>query len=427
MDTLFSWANLHYKNVVYLKSGFFKSGFSGKYSILAFDLKEKRECGDINEIDNFINRNQANERFENFTFCLLPYESGDIFTSNVLYQTFNSKSNALTVRQKILLYTFNQVIVYDNELGKVIYHKAPLVDISTLGQQKNTFDVKIEKFSSNMTDDYYLYSVEKIINKIKNGDLLQVNFTRKYFSSGFVDNLDILFLKLIFKSKSFYSAFFKDEDFILISSSPERLFCKNNNTITSNPIKGSVKISESSTKTKIEEELLNVKNRAENLMITDLIRNELSMISKAGDVKAELFKMDFYPHIAHLSSQVSCLINDEIKPSQILKAIFPPGSMTGAPKLAAIKVALELEASPRGFYSGSIGYFDYFKNGYSNVLNADFSVIIRSIIFRQLEGKNYYKIETQAGGGITHLSNPLLELEELKAKLSMIFDVLKED
>ena len=169
-----------------------------------------------------------------------------------------------------------------------------------------------------MTDDYYLSSIEKIINKIKNGDLLQVNFTRKYFSSGFVDNLDILFLKLILKSKSFYSAFFKDEDFTLISSSPERLFCKNNNTVTSNPIKGSVKISESSTKKKIEEELLNVKNRAENLMITDLIRNELSMISKAGDVKAELFKMDFYPHIAHLSSQVSCLTNDEIKPSQIL-------------------------------------------------------------------------------------------------------------
>jgi anthranilate/para-aminobenzoate synthase component I len=427
MDTLFSWAHLNYKNVIYLKSGFFKSGFSGKYSILAFDIEEKKECKYTNEIDKWIYQNQGSKRFENLTFCLMPYESADVFTSSALYQNHYYNSNTVKVQNQILLYTFKQVIVYDNELHKIIYQKQPIAKISNLNKNNCTLNVNIEDFSSNMTDYYYLSSIEKIINKIKNGDLLQVNFTRKYFSSGFVDNLDILFLKLILKSKSFYSAFFKDEDFTLISSSPERLFCKNNNTVTSNPIKGSVKISESSTKKKIEEELLNVKNRAENLMITDLIRNELSMISKAGDVKAELFKMDFYPHIAHLSSQVSCLVNDEMKPSQILKAIFPPGSMTGAPKIAAIKVALELEASPRGFYSGSIGYFDSFKNGYSNVLNADFSVTIRSIIFRQLADKNYYKIETQAGGGITHLSNPLLELEELKAKLSMIFDVLKED
>lgn len=204
-----------------------------------------------------------------------------------------------------------------------------------------------------------------------------------------------------------------DENFI-ISSSPELFFNIKNNKITSIPIKGTAPRGSSAKQD--QENKLALKNspkeRAENLMIVDLVRNDLARICKAGSVKVDnLFKITTYKNIHHMSSEISGRLDEKYSTIDALRALFPPGSMTGAPKIKAMEVAAKKEKINRGVYSGAIGFFDN--------QTANFSVVIRTLILQKR------KFEFQSGGAITFDSDPKKELEEIYNKAKALLKILK--
>ena len=180
---------------------------------------------------------------------------------------------------------------------------------------------------------------------------------------------------------------------------------KTGNIIQTNPIKGSTK-----NIVNANSELLNAKNKAENIMITDLMRNDFYKICKQNSLENNIFNIDKYKNIAHLSSSIKGQLHENVDINDILTATLPIGSMTGAPKQMAVSISNNLENYQRGIYSGFIGYFS--KDSF------DLSVAIRCLLLSK------HKYEIQAGGAITSLSTPQDELEELKTKIEFILSQL---
>jgi para-aminobenzoate synthetase component 1 len=211
-------------------------------------------------------------------------------------------------------------------------------------------------------------------------------------------------------SKAPFATFFKFNNNYLLSASPERYLKKEGENLISQPIKGTEKrASTKSADEKLIKELeQNPKERAENIMIVDLVRNDFSRFAVKGSVKvAELCKVYTFEQVHHLISTISCSVKNDIHPVDIIKNTFPMGSMTGAPKISAMKIIEDLEETKRGLYSGAVGYFT--PKG-----DFDFNVIIRSILYNA--DKKY--VSYSVGGAITAQSIPEKEYEEclLKAK-----------
>lgn len=262
---------------------------------------------------------------------------------------------------------------------------------------------KVASITSNMTDEEYLDKVEYIIECIKDGDLYQANLTRKYYGKfeEAPDGFDI-FCKLAEISPAPYSAYMKMGSTQIISASPEKFITMENGNVVSTPIKGTL------TSAKPASELAeSEKDRAENLMIVDLMRNDLARV--CTDVKVEkLYEVTSYPQYHHMSSTITG--KTDKSPVDVLAACFPPGSMTGAPKIAAVKLCSQLENWERGIYSGALGWIEPDA--------CDLSVVIRTIIIRG------NKFEFQVGGGIVADSVPEKEYEETISKISGIKQAL---
>ena len=213
------------------------------------------------------------------------------------------------------------------------------------------------------------------------------------------------------------SVFFKYNSLYVISSSPERFIKRNNNKITTEPIKGTIR------KNRIRHEDLknisylknNSKELSENHMIVDLVRNDLSKIACKGSVKVkELASLYSFKNVHQLISTVEAEIKESTKISEILKSSFPMGSMTGAPKIKSMELIDEFEKTQRGIYSGSIGYISPSKN-------FDFNVVIRSIIY----DSDNNTLNINVGSAITFASDPENEYEECKLKAEAMINSLK--
>jgi len=420
-DKLFILLSFFYKNILYFRSSNFKDGFSGSKSILAFNLKQKITIEGKNEfsqmqdfVKNHINKNKI--------FAIIKYEAENKFAIFEEKDFLDSKNSTIfNNKNKIILMIFKNTIDYNNITkfadltkckNKILIKTLTLISkLTPLSLLKIGFIKKTSQIKSNFSDNDYLSKVNFIINHLKNGDFLQLNLTRKYFTNCIKFNTAGCFLKLCERSNVFYSSFIKLKNEYILCLSPERFLKKTHNTITTTPIKGSVK--NLSDYNQIKNELMSQKNFGENLMITDLMRNDLSKISKVSTVKTEPFIIDTYKNISHLSSTVSGELKDSSDIAQIFASTTPIGSMTGAPKNIVLENISKYEFLPRGVYSGSIGYFYQNKN---NDIDFDFCVVIRTILI------NKNKLQIQAGGGITHLSKPKDELEELNLKLKFLID-----
>jgi len=279
--------------------------------------------------------------------------------------------------------------------------------------------VQIKKLDSNFTNKSYLKTISEIKKMIANGDFYQTNLTRKFFGEfskkqNQKENFK-LFCDLAKLSPANYSAFLKLDENYVISSSPE-LFLKieRNGKILSRPIKGTAprgvdKKQDQKNKLALKN---SAKERAENLMIVDLVRNDLSRVCKAGSVEVKkLFEITSYQNIHHMSSEIHGKIDKKFSAIDAIKSCFPAGSMTGAPKLKAMEVVAKKEKMDRGIYSGAIGFFDGSKS-------ANLSVVIRTLV---LSGK---KFEFQVGGAITFDSDPKAELNEIFSKSKAISQLL---
>lgn len=258
----------------------------------------------------------------------------------------------------------------------------------------------------------YIKAVEKMKQHIVEGDIYVVNMTEQFRISSNKNPFEV-FKLLRTLSPSPFGAYIKHDDFIVISSSPERFLKVKNNEIITCPIKGTRKRG----KTKEEDEALkhelecSEKEKSELLMIVDLERNDLNKICLPGSVKVEnLFNIKTYSQVFHLVSKIKGTLKENTDIIDILSAMFPGGSITGTPKLSAMKIIDEVEKSSRNLYTGSIGYIAL--DG-----SIDLNIVIRTAIWQQ---NGTYHIG--AGGGITYESDAEFEMEEVFQKAQAIFN-----
>lgn len=270
---------------------------------------------------------------------------------------------------------------------------------------------------SRFTREEYISVIEKLRQHILQGDLYEINFCQEFYDSNvFIDPLSV-FWELGNTSPNPFAAFYRLHDKFLLCESPERYLKKTGNEIFSQPIKGtwprdlSDKERDKENKMHLQQ---NTKERSENVMVVDLVRNDLSKVCREGSVRVEeLFGVYSFPLVHQLISTVKGTIRNEISPVEIIRATFPMGSMTGAPKVRVMRLIEEYEKTKRGIFSGAVGYF-------SPDNDFDFNVVIRSILYNA--ATKY--LSFQAGSGITYYSSAENEYSECLLKAQAIKKVL---
>jgi para-aminobenzoate synthetase component 1 len=254
----------------------------------------------------------------------------------------------------------------------------------------------------------YIRKINEIQRLIREGDFYELNYSYPIQAETAGNALSI-YKKMREINPVPFGAFLKTEDFHVCCASPERFLKKSGRKVISEPIKGtSPRSDEKVADLKYREELLNEKNKAENLMIVDLVRHDLSLIAETGSVQvSKLFDVQSFGTVHQLISTIEATALKDVHPVDVIKACFPMGSMTGAPKIEVMKTIEDLEIYRRGIYSGAIGYFT--PEG-----DFDFNVVIRSAIVK--DGRVIYPV----GGAITGDSNPEEEWEETHVKARVL-------
>ncbi len=357
----------------------FIDNHTGKHLLvnLSYELK--------NEIENV---SSTNENFSNFP---LGYAWVPKYMIEFDYENLNFVQGARDEESMAFMETFMEAEIDQNH--ESFPHK---------------LRARIEKSE-------YLRHVSEIKDEIQNGDIYEVNYCQEYFAEN-VKILDPLsaYFKLNHLTRAPYSSFFSIDDFVLFCGSPERYIKRIGNRLTSQPIKGTQRRGETKEEDfRLKNELLNdPKERAENVMIVDLVRNDLSKIALRGSVEVEeLFGIYTFDTVHQMISTISCDIDESMSFTDIIRATFPMGSMTGAPKISAMKSIDNHECFQRGIYSGSIGYIK--ANG-----NFDLNVVIRTLLYNRQT--NY--LSCAVGGAITIKSDPEKEYEECQVKIGRILD-----
>ncbi|GAB4259730.1 MAG: anthranilate synthase component I family protein [Vicingaceae bacterium] len=281
-------------------------------------------------------------------------------------------------------------------------------------------DCNTEKIilKSKETKAQYIDKIKRIKKHLQRGDVYEINYCHEFFVENLTINPYALYLKLKQKSPAPFACFVKYFDNYLIGASPERFLKKTGNKLIAQPIKGTIKRgADAQTDEILKNHLKNdPKERSENTMIVDLVRNDLSKIAQRNSVKVdELCEIYSFKQVHQMISTISCNLKKDVSFDEIIRATFPMGSMTGAPKIKAMELIDELEETKRGMYSGTVGYI--LPNG-----DFDFNVVIRSILYNAQ--KKY--LSFMVGGAITIKSDPEKEYEETLLKAKAIFEVLNE-
>ncbi|MEH1008272.1 aminodeoxychorismate synthase component I [Winogradskyella sp. ECml5-4] len=320
--------------------------------------------------------------------------------------------------KKVFLFKGNQVEIQylkmvDDEIADDLLSINSCVSSSAVEKSQNPIKIKLR-----IHKDDYSDKVTKMLTHIHRGDIYEANFCQEFYAENSEINPLETFKKLNAISRPPFASFLKFEDKYMMSASPERYIKKTGTKVISQPIKGTAKRSEDKAEDlRLAEELSkDPKERSENIMIVDLVRNDLSHTACKGSVEVkELCKVYSFLQVHQMISTVQSEVEQETNPVDIIKTTFPMGSMTGAPKISAMKIIENLEETKRGLYSGSVGYFA--PNG-----DFDFNVIIRSILYN--ETKKY--ISYSVGGAITAKSDPLKEYEECLIKAKAMREALED-
>lgn len=277
----------------------------------------------------------------------------------------------------------------------------------------NHIENKVE-FESNFTKNEYIKTIEKVREYIENGDIYITNLTQRFTCSTEKEPYEI-YKTLRSINPAPFAAFMKLEGFSIVSSSPERFLQIKNRIVETRPIKGTrPRGRDKEEDIKNRQELLDSeKDKSELLMIVDLERNDLSRVCKQNSVKVtELFQLEEYSTVYHLVATVKGEIRDECTSIDCIKACFPGGSITGAPKIRSMEIIDELEKVRRNIYTGCIGYIGFDDS-------VDLNIVIRTMLIK--DNKAYIGV----GGGITWESDPKAEYEETLDKARALFRSLE--
>ncbi|MGQ0541149.1 MAG: aminodeoxychorismate synthase component I [Blastocatellia bacterium] len=320
---------------------------------------------------------------------------------------------------KVFLALFDRLIVHDYDTGetRLIGDNGRFDEIEKLlmsSELKTDNNAAANNLESNFTRGEYIAAVETIKEYIRSGDTYQTNLTQQ-FTARLPDDLtpENIFRRLRSQHPSPFSAYLRRKDSTIVSASPERFFRILEGHITASPIKGTRprgKTSESDEAFR-NELLKSEKDRAENTMIVDLLRNDLGRVCEYGTVKVEkLCDIEEHPTLFHLVSTIRGELNGDATFSDILRAVFPCGSITGAPKVRTMKIIDEIEKIKRGLSMGAIGY--RLPEAFGTGESIDLNVAIRTMVISNKE------VIFNVGGGIVIDSDPQAEYEEsvLKAK-----------
>lgn len=377
------------------------AGYSGRYSYLAHRLAERVEGRDFSCLEKKLGNDGP--RFDPAWFGYLGYSLKDS-----LEKLVPESPNWLALPELCLM-RFHSIYEFDHHTRTINWWfddgSSPL---PAPASPTPIYPPRVTNISSPMSQQEYLDKVAAIIKRIHEGDLYQANLTRK-FTGTFAEKPDgfFLFKRLCELSPAPYSAFIRLGDTHLISSSPERfLTIDPKGEVTARPIKGTAARYADAVQDAASREWLaaSEKDRAENLMIVDLMRNDLARSCLPGSVEVKnLFDITTHATIHHMSSTIAGQKRPECRTLDVVRQCFPPGSMTGAPKIKAMNLCAELENHARGAYSGAIGWF-------SGDGGCDLSVVIRTLIIKE------NRFEFQVGGGIVANSVPALELAESLTK-----------
>ena len=260
----------------------------------------------------------------------------------------------------------------------------------------------------------YLAKVRRVLEYIAAGDIFQANLSQRFTARGPHDPLD-LYLRLRDRSPAPFASFLRWGDLAVVSASPESFYRTRGDRIITRPIKGTRPRGEDFAEDeRLAAELLaSPKDRAELTMIVDLERNDLGRICRYGSVDVrEVFRIESFAQVHHLVATVEGRIGPNVGLADIIRAVFPGGSITGAPKIRAMQIIDELEPNRRGLYTGAIGYLS--RGG-----SSEFNIAIRTML---IEGD---RASYQVGGGIVADSDPDAEYEETLAKGRALRDVLE--
>ena len=395
------------KNFMFLDSNNLKDKYDW---IFAVDCEDKITCNSKNslfQLNKFYKKNHSNWIFGSLSYDLKNHIE---ILSSSNYDGINFPLLNFFV-PKFLFVCQDNVVKYFSHSENQKFSIEKILNIDFNFKEIPSLNLKFRISKNN-----YFKNVSKIIQHINLGDIYEMNYCQEIYAEKSVINPYDTYLKLVSISKAPFSSLYRHNNSYLISASPERFIKKIKNKLFSQPIKGTIRRSEN----KEEDNFLKMKlfkddkERSENVMIVDLVRNDLSKIARRSSVNVdELFGIYSFNDLHHMISTISCDLKKNINIDEIISSTFPMGSMTGAPKYRAMELIEKYEKTKRGLYSGSIGYIE--PNG-----DFDFNVIIRSIQYNQI---NKY-LSILVGGAITSKSKIEKEFDECLLKSKSLFKVL---
>jgi para-aminobenzoate synthetase/4-amino-4-deoxychorismate lyase len=365
-----------------------------KTSLLFTDPVERLICTGKDNPFDFLN--QVQKKLEQGWYLYL------------LEPVFSAQSQLISDRIVADLGVFPKPAEYDHNL-KTSLHGTWFSDTDDEKPHQHSSRYSTVNVRPDRKEDDYLSSIKTIKEYIAAGDTYQVNFTLKLLFD--FHGSPIEFYKTLRDNQSVcYGAYIQSEGEQVMSFSPELFFRKSGNTCTVRPMKGTLKRGRTLAEDIEYAKFLSSdsKNRSENVMIVDLLRNDLGRLAQMGSVHvSSLFDIETYETLHQMTSTITGQLKDDITLPTLFKALFPCGSVTGAPKIRTMEIIQELESSPRGVYTGAIGYLS--PDG-----DVVFNVPIRTVVIQNNKG------EMGIGSGIIHDSDPHNEWEECLLKANFL-------
>ncbi len=398
-------------HVVYLNPNSYNYPYGAFLHVLAFGVyKELKEVSKNNfdTLQNFLDHNK------DWTFGYLSYD-----LKNETEQLISTNSDGINF--PLLNFFIPKHLIFIKENNYEIVSVENPEDLYLLIQKEQLLKPLTPSnvvLQQKISKESYLHKIKSIQHLILRGDLYETNFCQEYFA----DNAGLEPLSSYHRLNEIspmpFSCYLKVNQRYLICASPERFLKKEKQKLISQPIKGTAKRDPNLEK---DAEIRSAmekspKERSENIMIVDLVRNDLSKSAKAGSVQAEeICGLYSFPKVHQMISTITAELSSSVHPVEAIKHAFPMGSMTGAPKLRAMQIIEEYEESARGLFSGAVGYF-------TPEMDFDFNVVIRSILYN---GETKY-LSFQAGSAITYYADAEKEYEECEVKTAAIRAVLSE-
>ena len=388
-------------------------------SLFAFgkiDSLELNEFESLSKADGFIDQHNGK-----YVFSCISYD-----VKNSIEKLTSSNSDFISfpyaifwTAKLVLTIVDDQFVIIEGGGNDIDFDEVEVFVSAFMKEQETSLAVQNVQFHPSISKEFYLTKIDQAKEQIQLGNLYELNFCQQFVASNVKEiNSSLLFHRLHKMTEAPFSVYVKWMNWEVFCGSPERFIQRKGSKMITQPIKGTIQRGKTSLEDKqfINQLSTNPKEISENMMITDLVRNDLSKIALKGSVCVEeLIGVHTFKTLHHLISTVACELNEEVTFSTVFEAMFPMGSMTGAPKLSVMKITEELESFKRGIYSGTIGCIH--PSG-----DFDFNVVIRSLVYNQ----TLRTLSCAVGSAITIESDPESEYNECLTKVKRIIELFGE-